>query len=745
MRLKILLILLTSLLIFQTSLALKIDIQGDLIVGSKLEISTDKPALIVLRINNGTPIYAYGNATFTPRVAGILSIEAIAGNERAFRVIEIQQPTVPSGGGGGYTGEYYLPSGSTQITLEDGSKCEINWRTALGALIRASEVKGFGVVVKKWSYGLYVKCIGGICEKSLGLTSGWMYQVNGEIPMVSADQYDLSAGDTLIWYFSRSMSETSETSPYKIRVEIYDDWSFDIYISPSMPWQLPSEGEVEGGGGGISATPTTTPTPTQQVVVNETNESIAVVFRGNVTLSVPERIANVTLNLRSSEDTYVEIVKSKLTGVIYGYVLDCFEIRSNKTLSGNITFRVSKDWIKAHNATPLQVVLMKRVNRDWIDLPTNLIGENESYYFYQSNVSNFSVFATVLKWKGFPLKRNDTAIVKALKYLRSVQRDDGGFGSIANTSWVLMALVCAGENPYNWTKNGSNPIDYLRKNLNRSSIEKMGTSDFERIIITLVAIGENPYDFNGIDFVEELKKRLKPDGQIGDYIYTTIWGILALKACGENVSKSVEWLKKQQNSDGGFAWAVGELSDYDDTAAAIQALIAGGISRDDSVVVKALKYLKTGQCSDGGMRYFGTSCSNSASDSWTIQALVASGINPMDWKTNNTSVVEHLLSLQDEDGHFKYTKYITSNPIYMTASAVIALLGKPQPIKVNESLKKVTTPEVTPTTTTTAKAVVKTTTTAIVKRTEERRIPGGFAVLAMTALFVAYLVYRFRR
>jgi hypothetical protein len=79
------------------------------------------------------------------------------------------------------------------------------------------------------------------------------------------------------------------------------------------------------------------------------------------------------------------------------------------------------------------------------------------------------------------------------------------------------------------------------------------------------------------------------------------------------------------------------------------------------------------------MRYYGNTSSNSASDSWAIQALVSACVNPMEWK-NNVSVVEHLLSLQSDEGYFKYTKYTVSNPIYMTASAIMALLGKPQPI-----------------------------------------------------------------
>lgn len=37
--------------------------------------------------------------------------------------------------------------------------------------------------------------------------SGWMYRVNGEIPMVAADQTKVRAGDKVIWWYSRSMGD----------------------------------------------------------------------------------------------------------------------------------------------------------------------------------------------------------------------------------------------------------------------------------------------------------------------------------------------------------------------------------------------------------------------------------------------------------------------------------------------------------------------------------------------------------
>ncbi len=673
--------------------ALTINIQGDRIVGHKLTITTDKPALIILRMNDGTPIYANTTTYFTPHVSGTLKIEAISGNERAVSVLKIKQSsTTPPSGGGGLVGDYYLPSGTTTITLEDGSKATIGWRTALGILIKASQEKDFGVKVKRWSYGLYVSCIGGICEKSLGTTSGWMYQVNGEVPMVSSDQYDLNAGDTVVWFFSRNMSETPETSPYKITLKTYSDWSFDVSIAPSMPWVTTS-----GGGGGE-----TTPTPTPEIKpkVNVTEKVVEIALNGTATVEVNVTKIPLNLTISTTKPVSLKVESEEPSGMIFNnihsYILDCFGIESNESFNLTIAFAIPKEKLIELNSSPKDVFLA-HYNGSWTFIPTKY-SENETHYIFTANISNFSLFAILVKWRDFPLNASDERIVRALNWLKDQQRSDGGWGSLANTSWVVMAIASAGGNPLNWTKNGKDPLDYFKANLNESAIDRMGTSDFARTILALIALNQNPYDFNGINFVAKLKERMKPDGQIGDYIYTTIWGIIALKACGENVSKSVEWLKAHQNSDGGFAWAVGEKSDFDDTASAIQALIAGGVSRDDPVIVKALEYLKKGQCEDGGMRYFGNSSSNADSDAWTIQALVSACVNPMDWKKNGISVVDHLLSLQSDEGYFKYTKFVTSIPIKVTADSIMALLGKPHPVVV-KSFNVTPTPTSTPTST----------------------------------------------
>ncbi len=299
----------------------------------------------------------------------------------------------------------------------------------------------------------------------------------------------------------------------------------------------------------------------------------------------------------------------------------------------------------------------------------------------------------------YPLDGGDPAIRTSLDYLRDCQKSDGGFGesgresSPGTSSWAIMAAVAAGEDPRGWVKNGNSTIDYLRS-MNDDIMAKGGTVDIARTILTLVAVGEDPRAFCGTDYVAELKSRVKPTGQAGDHVFTTIWTVIALASAGEETDVPAAWLASQQNTDGGFPWTPGAESDPDDTGAALEALAAAGVSRDAAVVQGALAYLKGEQLEDGGFHYGGTSASNSASDAWVIQGIVAAGGNPAEWRAGETSVVDHLADLQNPDGSFRHTAYVTDNPCGMTASAIPALLGKPYPVTPSETIQS---PPTTPT------------------------------------------------
>jgi len=74
--------------------------------------------------------------------------------------------------------------------------------TAMDALEAASTTGEFYYHLRKTDFGPYVDQIGRYAEDIPG-TSGWAFKVNGASPPVGADQFQLKAGDVVLWYWAK--------------------------------------------------------------------------------------------------------------------------------------------------------------------------------------------------------------------------------------------------------------------------------------------------------------------------------------------------------------------------------------------------------------------------------------------------------------------------------------------------------------------------------------------------------------
>ena len=80
----------------------------------------------------------------------------------------------------------------TQVVLDEGA-------TALDAL---KQVMGDEAVnVQNSQYGAYVAAIGNVAQQEHGNASSWMFDVNGTVGAVTADQLKLNDGDSLVWFY----------------------------------------------------------------------------------------------------------------------------------------------------------------------------------------------------------------------------------------------------------------------------------------------------------------------------------------------------------------------------------------------------------------------------------------------------------------------------------------------------------------------------------------------------------------
>jgi energy-coupling factor transport system substrate-specific component len=288
-----------------------------------------------------------------------------------------------------------------------------------------------------------------------------------------------------------------------------------------------------------------------------------------------------------------------------------------------------------------------------------------------------------------PAARAAQGFSSQVSYLAGAQGSDGGFGAAPGESsselysaWTAIGLAAAGRDPLTVRRDGHTVLDAMRAQA--SALQ--GAGDIERTILALRACGVSTRSLGGIDPVAELLRMRSADGSFSDLGNLTAFGILALRAAGypagaPSVRSAAHWLASQQESDGGFGFAVrGSGSDVDDTAAAVQALVAaGGLS--GSAVRHAVTFLTRAQNLDGGFPQQAGGTSNAQSTAWAVQGLVAARHN-VDAVTHDgsRSPLGYLRSLVEPNGSVRYSRTGSQTPVWVTAQALTALALKPFPV-----------------------------------------------------------------
>jgi hypothetical protein len=151
--------------------------------------------------------------------------------------------------------------------------------------------------------------------------------------------------------------------------------------------------------------------------------------------------------------------------------------------------------------------------------------------------------------------------------------------------------------------------------------------------------------------------------------------VLALKAAGSRIPKrSLTYIKRRQTGGGGFGYAPHVGTDSNDTAAAVMALRAGGVSCSGRVITRAYDYLHGLQRSDHGYALGASNGSDSQSTSWAIQARIRCGLS-------NTQALGYLAARKRRDGSYNYAKGNHQTPAWVTAQVLPAVNGRAYPIR----------------------------------------------------------------
>jgi hypothetical protein len=252
-----------------------------------------------------------------------------------------------------------------------------------------------------------------------------------------------------------------------------------------------------------------------------------------------------------------------------------------------------------------------------------------------------------------------TAFLLAVSPVSYVQsRASGGAYSEPNgtsdallTSWAVLGLRAAGAQ-------SPDSLAYLR-----SQEPTLKTSND----VAIVALAEQALGARNDALLARL--HVKPNGQIGESLNSTFWGVLAL---GRSSAATTRFLLAHQAKSGGYAWYVNGKPDSNDTAAALEALRVAGVR--GKPVTRAVTFLRSFQNPDGGFELNQGRGSDAQSTAWAIQGLVAAGVAPP------RSAFAYLARMKRDDGSYRYSaKYVTT-PVWVTSQVLAALAKRPFPL-----------------------------------------------------------------
>ncbi len=289
-----------------------------------------------------------------------------------------------------------------------------------------------------------------------------------------------------------------------------------------------------------------------------------------------------------------------------------------------------------------------------------------------------------------PVFAESTTTDIALDFLRSKQDSTGRIntGFSAPSQWSSIAFASQNINISDVKNPDVSLLDFLKTDI---PIDPSAATDWETKILAIVAIGSNPSNFNGENFIKNLED-FHTDGQIGDIcsLNDDIFGLLALTASGKLADNKIKQdalnfiIDNQDETNGGFGFSAPGCEWYntstDMTAAGLHALVS---ARDsgmeaagfDDAIDQAKNYLFSNQNSDGGFGY--SEKSDSDTTGWVIIGLNAAGLSS---STEAKNAKSWLLTQQSEsDGGFTAFDWGTSEFVSnatTTSHAILAINGK---------------------------------------------------------------------
>lgn len=235
-----------------------------------------------------------------------------------------------------------------------------------------------------------------------------------------------------------------------------------------------------------------------------------------------------------------------------------------------------------------------------------------------------------------PVGLDPTVIDAAADWLIGQQQADGSFpglfSDVSSTCEAVLALVAAGRDPNAVVTNTTSPLDYLALQAGSYTTVGWDVADQTALLVhAVVAAGQNPYDFGGLNLVDRLEGYYDAgSGTFGKGNWSLANYALALGALHHGVPvTAVNTLKANQLPSGAWEYLAGWGADPDTTARVLQALAAAGEPLSSTPFVSATQYYAATQQPHGGWQQWYDVDLNPTSTAQAIQGLVAAGVNPL--------------------------------------------------------------------------------------------------------------------
>jgi len=475
--------------------------------------------------------------------------------------------------------------------------------SALGVLSEASRQGEFPVnITSGWGY--YVSSIDGKMAEGF---DGWIYNINGLDPgWVAMNDYIVEDGDLLTVFYSL--------------------W----------PWKIESNTTSTNIGEGIIFT-------AYNYSENEWRLSPSTTISVNATLFVTDE--NGTYNYSTTA-----------TGTIPAFIYGDENWPTNSPI---ITVEVIEP-----EASPVDPI-------DPVDPPPVSGGGDPNIKITQSKI--------------------EETVVKILDYFKSVQDGNGKIQDGRITDWVIMSFGANNQYANDIKNNNISLLDFAQNYEVTSATEMNTCAGYPRHILSLLSAGVSPTDEKIIKYTNYTNACLV-DGLYGEVgINDDIFALIALLTVGKDGQNKIvqitlnEILNSQSASSGAFSLGWGESADA--TGASINALkyaSSKGLTINNSVFTKAKEYLKNNQNSDGGWGYSETS--DIMTTSWAVMGINALDEGQSQWFNSNNKNPWYVLV--NNSGYPPETI-----DWFSLQHAVPALLGKSWPVVLSSHTENYPNPD----------------------------------------------------